>query len=1391
LARDGAKGESGLNSAVFGIDNASSTFNKNAAKILSPATGIVLTTSYQNITGTITYQWQKNSTNINGATSSSYTVPTTDYASVTTNAYKCIITGTINGTASSLNDTITIPLLVDGSSSPVVVLSNDNITVPAPNTGYAGINFSSAGCSVQAYIGTNALTYSATGGANTFKVTLATTGVTVAANTNASIPAPTAMSADVAYTDVTVTIYDSSNTALTPIVQRITYSVSRTGNTGSAGDAVDIIFIRSASQPSVPTASTSTPTNWYSDVASVPASANALWSSVGIKPVGTTTYTWDTPSRIEGASVAEVTVYTRGVPTTTPTGGSYTFGAANPLTTVPTSIGATWSASIPTGTAAVYTSRAVVNTAAGNTSAVAITGWSIPVISLQNGVDATFADLLSESDITAADTEGKNYVLPPSNSLKLYSGGAIISTGVVYSGGGTKNGLTATIDTNTGVITWTGGLWTTDTESFTFTARYNSVDYSAIYTYAKSKKGSPSVVMDLKSETDAVSASSSGAVSTLPSGNQAMLYEGGVLVPTNKITFSGGAAKNGLTLAINSSGNITLTQTTWSSDSETFTITATYNSVTYTSLYSIVKTKSGVNGASAIFVDLLSESDTVPADSLGANYSLPTGNALQLYIGGVVQTSNVTYTVTGAQSGLTATISSTGAISFSGTWTSDFAQFTFTANYLSVPYSAIYTISKARKGINTVLVDIKSDADVVSATSSGSVATLPSGNAIVVYEAGAVVTTGITYSGGVTKSGLTLAIDSLGNISLNQSSGPWSSDAESFTITTTYKSVSYTNIYSIAKAKAGSEGKSTFAAKIYSQTNSTAPTGGSYNFSNKTLTAPTGWSATQPASSTSATYACDFIFEATNSTATITATTWSVPYIFTKNGIDGNPGGTGASGTSVYTATVYAQQASTPSAPTGGSYNFSNSTLTAPSGWTITQPASSTTPTWSCNYLFSTTTPATAVSGGTWANLKIAAQNGANGVGTQGPAGVSATRAFTVKNIGTTPTISAYTTTNSVQTLPSSTDSTWYAATQTVGSGQAQWQTDGLVGATTTTWGTPYLTVFKADTLEAFTTKTGNLFATGDIVLNTNNKAVKSSGTTFGGSGFYLGLNASGQGIFSVGSPTTGISWNGSAFTIVGPVIQTSNFTTTTANAITNSKVTWTDVKGNAVTGLPEDGANKVTTYRQTSAPTGKANDIWIDTTNAAYPVTKTWTGSAWEVATGFTSTEGTKLTGIQAGATVGATWGTNITNVDTPYINALAVTEVSKFEKNLGVTLPANSSGAQSSTQYYSSLAIPSVAVSTTRIVLVTVQLSHSDSTAGYFRLNIGGLTFVSDVSTRQTDGSNVTTYSFMGSKSIAASVTDFGTVSLELINGTTGNYWNAGSVIAKIIITILTGKK
>jgi len=156
---------------------------------------------------------------------------------------------------------------------------------------------------------------------------------------------------------------------------------------GADGDSVDIVFVRAASQPSTPAASSGTPATWYSNVASVPAGANPLWSSVGKMVAPATTYTWGTPVKVDGTAVAEVTAYVRSAsaPATPTTGGTYTF-SATPVFVAPTAPIA-WSTAIPAGTNPVYTSRAVVSAPSGYTSAVSITGWTTPVLSMQNGLD--------------------------------------------------------------------------------------------------------------------------------------------------------------------------------------------------------------------------------------------------------------------------------------------------------------------------------------------------------------------------------------------------------------------------------------------------------------------------------------------------------------------------------------------------------------------------------------------------------------------------------------------------------------------------------------------------------------------------------------------------------------------------------------------------------------------------------------------------------------------------------------------------------------------------------------------------------------------------------------------------------------------------------------------
>jgi Putative phage tail protein len=172
-------------------------------------------------------------------------------------------------------------------------------------------------------------------------------------------------------------------------------STGATGAPGAAGDSLDIVFRRSPAQPATPSASAGTPTGWYSDVASVPSGADPMWSCVGTRTGGASTYTWQVPVRLEGLdgatgttgaaglSVAELTIYLRAASApATPTAGSYNFGTQ--ALTPP----AGWSMAIPAGTDPVYTSRAVASVQ-GTTGTDSTLTWSSPVLSLQNGAPGT------------------------------------------------------------------------------------------------------------------------------------------------------------------------------------------------------------------------------------------------------------------------------------------------------------------------------------------------------------------------------------------------------------------------------------------------------------------------------------------------------------------------------------------------------------------------------------------------------------------------------------------------------------------------------------------------------------------------------------------------------------------------------------------------------------------------------------------------------------------------------------------------------------------------------------------------------------------------------------------------------------------------------------------
>jgi hypothetical protein len=97
-------------------------------------------------------------------------------------------------------------------------------------------------------------------------------------------------------------------------------------------------------------------------------------------------------------------------------------------------------------------------------------------------------------DNLSADVNGNNYTLPGINYLELYNGPTNkFTTGVVFGPATqTKNGLTCTVNTANGQVTFTqaqANAWTSDYESFTLTATRNFITYSITYTISKLREG--------------------------------------------------------------------------------------------------------------------------------------------------------------------------------------------------------------------------------------------------------------------------------------------------------------------------------------------------------------------------------------------------------------------------------------------------------------------------------------------------------------------------------------------------------------------------------------------------------------------------------------------------------------------------------------------------------------------------------------------------------------------------------------------------------------------------------------------------------------------------------------------------------------------------------------
>ncbi len=114
--------------------------------------------------------------------------------------------------------------------------------------------------------------------------------------------------------------------------------------------------------------------------------------------------------------------------------------------------------------------------------------------SAQGGDDGVLHYLTNEAHVIPANFDGGGYdtaFTGAGGTHKVFEGTSDETANSTHSviGGATKNGLTISVVSGTGVYSLSGSAWTTDIEVFTLRAVFNGVNYDKEYTIAKAKQG--------------------------------------------------------------------------------------------------------------------------------------------------------------------------------------------------------------------------------------------------------------------------------------------------------------------------------------------------------------------------------------------------------------------------------------------------------------------------------------------------------------------------------------------------------------------------------------------------------------------------------------------------------------------------------------------------------------------------------------------------------------------------------------------------------------------------------------------------------------------------------------------------------------------------------------
>lgn len=308
---------------------------------------------------------------------------------------------------------------------------------------------------------------------------------------------------------------------------------------------------------------------------------------------------------------------------------------------------------------------------------------------------------------------------------------------------------TANITQSNNVCNITYSNMTSDNVTIKASLTHLGVLYEARISLTKlfdGKNATNSVVLDLLQDKDIVPTSSTGTGYVLPVGNVLRVYNNGVLLTPPEVTFGGTATKNGLTAAIDVNGNISLSAINWTTDTETFTFTATYALTTYSIAYSITKAKAGQN---SIVYNIYTSSPVLTKDASDAatagTYSSITIQGKKIDGNTTTNYGWVTVTGNGDTEATTATNTATTPVTLSPATTAGKTSYTIKLyNQAAISGATLLdtqVVNVVFRGVNGVIgtsapqVILSNEAHSFSCASDGSVLSyLNSGTQIRVYE---------------------------------------------------------------------------------------------------------------------------------------------------------------------------------------------------------------------------------------------------------------------------------------------------------------------------------------------------------------------------------------------------------------------------------------------------------------------------------------------------------------------------------------------------------------------------------------------------------------------------------------------------------------------------------